>query len=141
MNDQFNFWLGEWELTWADNGRGHNSVSKILDNKVIREKFTSLHDDEVPPFQGMSLSTYDETNEQWKQTWVDNQGNYLDFGGGFSDGQMILTRNAVLEGKSAKQRMVWKNIQEDSLDWYWQQSDDGGQNWQTLWHINYKREK
>ena len=139
MNDQFDFWLGEWELTWADNGRGHNSISKILDDKVIREKFTSLHDDKVPPFAGLSISTYNEANDQWKQTWVDNQGNYLDFAGGFQDNEMILMRNTVLEGKPVKQRMVWTNIQENSLDWYWQRSEDGGQSWQTMWHIAYKR--
>lgn len=139
MNDQFDFWLGKWELTWEDNGRGRNTVTKILGGKIIREKFTSLHDDETPPFKGMSVSVYNDATGQWKQTWVDNQGNYLDFVGGFSDGEMVLIRDAVIEGKPAKQRMVWTNIQSDQLDWNWQRSDDGGETWQTLWHIHYNR--
>ncbi len=141
MNNQFDFWLGEWELTWADHGRGHNSVTRILGDKIIREKFTSLHDDHTAPFQGMSVSVYNEAANQWKQTWVDNQGNYLDFVGGVQDGDMILSRQTMVEGKPAQQRMVWTNIQPDSLDWYWQLSEDAGQTWQTLWHIHYQRQK
>lgn len=140
MNDQFDFWLGEWELTWADHGRGHNSVTRILGDKIIREKFTSLHDDHTAPFQGMSVSVYNEASGQWKQTWVDNQGNYLDFVGGVQDGDMILSRQTMVEGKPAQQRMVWTNIQSASLDWYWQLSEDAGQSWQTLWHIHYRRQ-
>ena len=139
--NQFDFWLGEWDLTWAENGRGHNNISKVLGDKVIREKFTTLHDDEVPPFQGMSVSTYNAAEKQWKQTWVDNQGNYLDFVGGFADGKMILMRDAVAEGQPIKQRMVWHNIQPDALDWAWQRSDDQGETWQTLWDIHYIRTK
>lgn len=139
MSEQFDFWLGEWDLTWQGNGRGHNNITKILGQKVIREKFTTLHDDEVAPFQGMSVSTYNETSGQWKQTWVDNQGNYLDFVGRFAAGEMVLMRDAVVEGKAVKQRMVWQAIQDDSLEWLWQHSDDEGETWQTLWQIHYKR--
>jgi hypothetical protein len=33
-NGQFDFWIGEWALTWAENGRGRNVVTKILDGKL-----------------------------------------------------------------------------------------------------------
>ena len=52
---------------------------------------------------------------------------------------MILVRDAVVEGKAIKQRMVWFNIQSDTLEWNWERSDDNGQSWKTLWHIDYKR--
>ena len=139
--NQFDFWLGEWDLTWADNGRGHNSISKILGDRVIREKFTTLQDDEVPPFQGMSVSIYNEAENQWKQTWVDNQGNYLDFIGGFAHDKMMLIRDAVVDDKPIKQRMVWYNIQPDAFDWAWERSEDQGDTWQTLWLIHYVRAK
>lgn len=139
MNDQFDFWLGEWDLTWGENGRGYSSVSRILNDKVIREKFTSEHDDEVAPFEGMSISSYQEAAQQWKQNWLDNQGNNLDFVGHFVDGEMILQREAMVDGHYARQRMMWTAITPTSLEWYWQQSNDHGQTWQTLWHIHYTR--
>ncbi len=140
MNDQFDFWLGEWELTWEGDGRGHNSVTKLLGDKIIREKFTSLHDAHNATFRGMSVSTYHEATNQWRQTWEDDQGNHLEFVGGIQNGDMILSRQTMVEGQPAHQRMVWTNIQADSLDWYWQLSTDAAQSWQTLWHIHYRRE-
>ena len=28
---QFDFWLGEWDCTWGDDGAGRNRVERILD--------------------------------------------------------------------------------------------------------------
>ena len=40
---QFDFWLGEWELSWKDkegnNQSGKNKVERILGGKVIQENF------------------------------------------------------------------------------------------------------
>ena len=46
----------------------------------------------------MSVSTFDARAQQWKQTWVDNQGGYLDFTGGWQDDRMILQRDAERDG-------------------------------------------
>ena len=137
---QFDFWLGNWDLTWGENGRGRNVISKILDGQVIQEQFTSLPDDETPPFVGLSLSVFNHRTDQWQQTWVDNQGGYLDFKGGLAGDKMILSRQATIEGQPVQQRMVWHNIQADSLDWSWERSADGGQSWEQLWAIHYQRQ-
>ena len=137
---QFDFWLGEWDLTWGENGRGRNVISKILDGQVIQEQFTSLPDDETPPFVGLSLSVFNARTDRWQQTWVDNQGGYLDFTGGMAGDKMILSRQAIIEGQPVQQRMVWHNIGADALDWSWERSDDGGQSWKVLWAIHYRRQ-
>ena len=136
---QFDFWLGDWNLTWGENGRGRNVISKILDGKVIQEQFTSLPDDDSTPLIGLSLSVFNGQTDQWQQTWVDNQGSYLDFKGGMVGDKMILSRMTVIEGKPVQQRMVWDNIQTDALDWSWERSDDGGQTWNVQWAIQYRR--
>lgn len=136
---QFDFWLGEWNLTWGENGRGRNVISKILNGKVIQEQFTSLTDDAAQPLVGLSLSVFNARTDQWQQTWVDNQGSYLDFNGGMVGDKMILTRTAVIEEQSVQQRMVWYNIQAEALDWSWERSNDGGQTWKVLWAIHYRR--
>ena len=92
------------------------------------------------PLRGMSVSIYDVRSGAWKQTWVDNQGGYLDFTGEFKDGQMILSRQAKTpDGKPVQQRMVWKNIFPAAFDWSWERSLDGGQTWQVLWPLHYQR--
>ena len=137
---QFDFWVGEWDLTWADGGRGHNSISHILDGKIIQESFTSIQSDDTPPFQGLSVSAYNANNNQWRQTWVDNQGVYLDFVGGWADGRMVLQREATIQGKTIQQRMVWADVTADSIEWSWERSEDDGQTWQAVWQIHYQRQ-
>lgn len=132
-NSQFDFWLGTWDVTWGDDGAGTNHVLRIMDGKVIQENFSA------PGLQGMSVSVYDPERQLWCQTWVDNNGSYLDFTGQFADGKMTLVRNAIVQGAACQQRMVWYNLAPDGFDWNWERSDDGGQTWQVKWQIRYTR--
>ncbi|MCP4138898.1 MAG: DUF1579 domain-containing protein [Chloroflexi bacterium] len=135
---QFDFWLGDWDLSWGEDGHGTNCVSSILDGCVIQEEF-----DGSPsiPLKGISLSTYNARLGKWQQTWVDNSGSYLDLIGEFADGKMTLSREATIEGKAVQQRMVFYNISQNKLDWNWERSDDDGESWQVLWKIHYQRKK
>ena len=137
MNDQpesqFDFWLGEWDVTWGADGRGTNRIERILGGKIIQENFTA------PDLLGLSVSSYDPERQAWCQTWVDNNGSYLDFTGRFEDNKMILSRDAIVKGQACKQRMVWFNIEAGQFDWNWERSDDGGRTWRILWQIRYTR--
>jgi hypothetical protein len=134
--EQFDFWLGEWDLTWAEGGKGTNTIERILDGKVIQESFDSAPSAQ---FKGMSFSVYNPALAKWQQTWVDNAGNYLDFIGGYVDGSMILAREVAQADKTVVQRMVFYNIAETSLDWNWERSLDQGATWEILWQIHYQR--
>ena len=133
---QFDFWIGEWNLTWGDTGRGTNIITSEMSRCVIEENFTT-HDSK--PFIGHSVSVYNHKIGKWQQTWVDNSGNYMDFLGEFKDGKMILSRQAERQGKKILQRMVFSNIQKDNLDWSWESSEDNGKTWKPLWEIRYQR--
>ena len=131
---QFDFWLGEWECIW-EGGKGSNRIERILEDKVIQENFNG------GDFIGISHSVWDAERKLWCQTWVDNNGIYLDFTGGFRDGQMVLSRDAIVRGEACKQRMVWYNISEEEFDWNWERSNDDGETWDVKWQIKYKRKK
>jgi hypothetical protein len=131
--NQFDFWLGEWDARWSEDGSATNTVTRILDGKIVQEDFVA------PDLHGMSFSSYDPERKLWCQTWVDNNGTYLDFTGTFEDGKIILSRDAVVRGEKCKQRMVWYDIEEQQFKWNWERSNDGGQTWRTLWHIDYTR--
>jgi hypothetical protein len=139
---QLEFWVGEWDLTWPGEkqgqiDRGTNSIHRQLDGCVVQENFSGGH---AMHLRGMSLSIFDTRAGKWKQTWVDNEGSYLDFVGEFKNGQMIFARNAVRpDGTNVIQRMVFKNITANQFDWSWESSSDGGKTWQVLWPIHYKR--
>jgi hypothetical protein len=144
---QFDFWLGEWDLTWpaeqtggkkGETGKGTNSISKMLGRCVVREDFNSLDASLI----GHSVSLYNATQGMWQQTWVDNQGSYLLFTGKFEAGRMILKTEPFLRGeKTAINRMVFRNISSDSLDWDWQTSVDNGATWKDLWNIHYAKKQ
>ena len=78
---QFDFWLGEWDVTWGEDGKATNHVLRIMDNKVIQENFSSAD------LNGMSVSVYDPERKVWCQTWVDNNGTYREFTGKFENGK------------------------------------------------------
>ncbi len=137
---QFDFWLGDWDLSW-EGGSGRNTITYKFETCVIEESFAAdPSDDGSTPLEGASVSVYSPQLEKWRQTWVDNQGGYLDFEGGFFDGKMILSREYSKNGEKFYQRMVWYNIGEDSLDWSWERSKDADK-WKTLWKIHYQRRK
>ncbi len=137
---QFDFWVGDWNLTWPGKkpdeiGRGTNRITRILGDCVIQENFSGGDSH----LRGTSVSTFDASGK-WKQTWVDNEGAYLDFAGEFKDGKMILQRESTGQsGGKTLQRMVWKNITSNEFDWSWEASTDGGKTWQVQWPIHYKR--
>ena len=125
---EFDFWVGEWDASWGDDGRGRNTVSRELDGRVVFERFDS------PELRGMSVSTLC-ADGVWRQTWVDSDGNYLDFEGGRHGDGMELRRSR--DGQIF--RMRWHDIQPDRFRWDWERSDDGGETWETLWPIVYTR--
>ena len=135
-NRQFDFWVGDWELTWNDTSKGSNTITLEMNNLVVYEHFK----DPVNNYFGWSWSVYDTLSKKWKQTWVDNQGEYLDFTGQMQDNKMILERSFISsKGTSIRQRMIFYNITKDKFDWNWENSIDGGANWKLSWKIHYKR--
>lgn len=136
VQSQFDFWIGEWDLTWGEDGKGINIITKPLDSLVIMENFDGTLSS---PLQGISVSTFNKRIGKWQQTWVDNQGSYLDFVGEFMEGKMILQRKAYIEGKEVLQRMVWYDINHENFEWNWERSLDNGKTWEVMWNIHYSR--
>ena len=139
---QLDFWVGDWDLTWpAQKGgsseHGTNSVHRVLGGCVVQENFSG---EDAMPLRGISVSTFEARSGKWKQTWVDNQGGYIDLVGGFANGEMVLSRQATRpDGTRLQMRMVYKNISKDEFDWSWESSKDDGKTWTVVWPIHYKR--
>ena len=140
---QFDFWIGDWELTWADTLHGTNQVDKLFGNCTVHENFRDFKTN----FMGQSWSVYNTNYKQWQQTWVDNQGGYITLTGGMVGDSLILTtaERTVSASVSATgkmtSRMVYYNIKQESFDWSWEATTDGGQSWKQNWLIHYKRRK
>ncbi len=140
--NEFDFWVGHWDLTWKGDlggGKGKNEILKILGDQVVQENFTTMGDQ---PFKGQSYTVFNKTLKVWEQTWVDNAGGYLTFQGKMEGDTMVLygTRQAKRpDGSMVDTRMVFKEIKKDSLTWSWEASADEGKTWQVNWEIRYVR--
>src|SRR5258706_5502013 len=126
-SSQFDFWVGDWDLTWNDTSKGINSIKRVLDGCGIQENFS----DAVNNFNGMSWSMYNPKTAAWQQTWIDNQGGYIVLTGKFDKGEMVLATKPVAnaQGKLSISRMVFYNIKPGSFDWNWENSIDNGSTW------------
>lgn len=141
--DYFDFWIGEWDLTWKQDdgtmGEGVNVIHRALDGKVIQENFEAKSG-KMAGFTGKSWSVYNPRTGEWKQTWVDNQGSYMVFDGEINGNRRIFKRTVKdSEGNSVIQRMVFHDIEKNSLVWDWEYSNDGGETWDLRWRIFYER--
>ena len=144
---QLDFWVGEWELTWpggqgntpeGETGEGVNVITRELGDCVIYESFTG------DGFNGQSFSIYDARAEEWKQTWVDNQGGHIAFTGGMAANSTMYFQTAPFEdaqGNERINRMIWEGIARTRLTWRWQTSADDGDTWTDLWVISYTRRR
>lgn len=140
----FDFWVGEWDLTWKDpDGRsasGTNSITKILDGTVIQENFVGMTG-QSKGYKGNSVSVLDNRTGVWKQTWVDNSGAYLPFTGGAVGADRYFEHEFMNKGVLQKGKMIFRNITRDAFLWDWMKSTDGGATWKTEWSITYKRKR
>src|SRR5262245_25311370 len=83
---QFDFWLGEWDVTDAKGKvAGRNRIVALHDGCVLQEVWSG-----TGGFTGTSLNAYDADRKQWLQTWVDNSGGVLQLAGSFTGGRMAL---------------------------------------------------
>jgi hypothetical protein len=139
----FDFWVGEWELTWetaSEIRTGVNIIDKILNDKIIQEYFSVTSDPNMEGFTGKSWSVYNSQSSTWTQTWVDNQGSYFLFVGEIDGDNRIFKRSIVKsDGSEILQRMVFYDIKKDSFVWNWETSTDSGVTWNLKWKIQYKR--
>lgn len=134
---ELDFWLGDWDARWGEAGRGTNRLTRILNDKVIREDFSGGGPN--GHLVGLSLSVFDAERGAWRQTWVDDSGGYLELVGDVVDGCFSFRRDAPEDGPTTQQRMVFRDVRPESFRWTWELSEDGGATWAIRWDIGYTR--
>jgi len=77
---QFDFWIGEWNVTTPDGkAAGTNSIQPISGGFGLLENWRGAGGG-----SGKSLNTYNRTKRQWQQFWV-GMGGVLELTGGLDD--------------------------------------------------------
>lgn len=135
---QFDFWVGDWEVTQADGSRaGHNRVESILDGCVVMENWEGAGGS-----TGKSFNMFDVRGDgKWHQTWVDGSGGRLDLVGGLDEeGRMVLSgERPGREGGTVLHRITWTPRPDGTVQQHWQASKNGGETWDDLFLGIYSR--
>ncbi len=126
---QFDFWIGDWNVTSNGQQAGTNSIHPIHNGCALMENWQGAGPDGV---SGSSLNIYDQANDQWHQTWVDDSGTLLVLNGGMRDGSMVMQgeRPAADGHGMTTHRITWTPNEDGSVRQLWEASQDG-----TSWTI------
>ena len=111
----------------------------MQDSCIIQENWTSVNG----KFSGTSYNFYDAHNEQWHQTWVDNQGGNLQLSGYLENGSMVLRSSEVMNQKGVPiyHRITWTPNDDGSVRQHWESSPNSSDQWSSLFDGLYKRKE
>ncbi|MEM0997779.1 MAG: DUF1579 family protein [Bacteroidota bacterium] len=139
---EFDFWLGDWEV-WSKDSTGtmqivgYNKVERILGECVIMENWTGVGDS-----RGKSFSLYNRESEQWEQTWVDNYGTVIYYGGEYNPSTRRLTFKGEGETQNRKYayyRLSYFNNEDGTVRQLWEASQRPNGAKSVLFDAVYKR--
>lgn len=134
---QFDFWIGDWNVTSNGQQAGTNSIHPILNGCALQEIWQGSG---TGGLSGTSFNIYDQANDKWHQTWVDGSGTLLELDGGLSNGIMVLQgeRPAADGSGMIIQRIAWTPNRDGSVRQLWEASQDG-ETWTVLFDGLYER--
>lgn len=133
---QFDFWVGEWEVTDPEGSLvGRNSITRLFGGRALAERWSGAGGGE-----GASLSAWDAARGRWHQTWTDSTGSTLLLDGGLVDGAMVLEGDAPGDEEPSRQqrhRITWTPV-DHGVRQLWQVSDDEGATWAVAFDGHYR---
>lgn len=135
--DQFDFWVGEWNV-WAPEGGqylGENTITRVNGGCLIQEHWVGAGGN-----TGDSINIHDPLIGAWRQVWMSN-GWYIDYSGGLdADGAMVLTGEAytIPTETRAGLRGTWTPNEDGTVTQFFEQQDAEG-NWQGVFTGIYVR--
>ena len=138
---QFDFWIGDWDVTMPDGlpnaGKvlGHNRIERIAAGCGLAEHWTG-----ASGFEGKSLNSWDAAHKTWRQFWVGGDGTVLRLEGTLQGKAMVLQGELpAAKGGVQRQRVTWTPADDGSVTQHWQTSDDDGTTWATSFLGVYRR--
>lgn len=132
---QFDFWIGDWNVTVQGNQAGTNDVTLEENGCILHEHWIGSRGS-----TGQSFNFYDRSIGKWQQFWVDNQGNYLHLTGSYADNRLVLIGTAPgPDGKPQQQRLTFFRNDDGSVRQLWEASADRGRSWQVVFDGLYRK--
>jgi hypothetical protein len=132
---QFDFWIGDWNVTANGQQAGTNSIHPIQNGCALQENWQGAGEGGI---SGTSFNIYDQANDKWHQTWVDSSGTLLELDGGLVDGNMVLSgKRPTKDGQGvATHRITFTPNDDGSVRQLWEATKDGKE-WAVLFDGHY----
>lgn len=133
----FDFWIGEWEVHLANGTRaGSNVIKSIERGCALSEHWTN-----VSGGTGMSINYLDQASDEWVQVWNAEGGSQIIVRGGLTDEGMAMEGyiSDVASGSTAPFRALWTPLPDGRVRQYFEQSNDGGATWVPWFEGFYTR--
>ncbi len=138
INHEFDFWLGEWQVTTPDGkAAGTSRIESVAEGHGLLENWTG--DPAAGGGNGKSLNCYNLGTRQWQQFWIGSRGGVLELAGGLHDGSMVLSGSHTVRGQSLLERITWTPKADGTVRQFWEQSRDGGKSWQPVFDGLYRK--
>ena len=123
---QFDFWLGDWEVATADGKvAGHNRIERV--NRCLLMETWSGAQGAI----GKSINYFDPLKNLWIQHWV-SDSSIIHLAGKFENGAMVMegTITYIATGQQKLFRGSWTQLEDGRVrQFFEEQSDDGWQQW------------
>jgi hypothetical protein len=125
VHDDFDFWVGEWNVYAPDGGpyQGHNSIVKTHGGCLVTEHWQGAGGS-----SGDSMNFYDPLEGAWRQVWV-SRGTFIDYTGGLDEtGAMVLEGEIFYPGRDTRApfRGTWTLQEDGSVRQHFQQQGEDG---------------
>lgn len=134
---QFDFWVGDWEVTTQGQRAGTNLITREEDGCLIHEHWVGAKGG-----SGQSLNFYNREDGGWHQVWVSNSGGVLNLTGGYADGTLTFRgESKQADGTRLLHRLSFHANSDRSVRQFWEVSSDGGATWTSSFDGLYRKRK
>jgi len=134
---QFDFWIGEWEVTTKDGKRaGSSIVESVSGGCALLENWTSGSGG-----RGKSLNAWNPSIRQWQQYWIGQDGAPTEFRSSEFDGKSLSFFNRQGSDSLSFSRMTFTPLDAATVRQHAEKTTDGGKTWSTEYDLYYHRRK
>jgi hypothetical protein len=136
VHRQFDFWVGQWNVTEAGQPAGYNDIQLILNGCGLLENWTGTQGG-----IGKSLNYYNAIDGLWHQQWVDGSGGSLSLAGKFENGAMRLEglRPATAKQPAMRHRITWTALPGGKVRQLWESAPADKDEWSKQFDGIYER--
>jgi hypothetical protein len=134
---QFDFWIGQWQVTENGKPAGSNHIERILGGCALLENWTGAQGS-----AGKSLNFFDRDDGLWHQTWIDARGGALFLSGRFENNAMRLEgeRPATAKQPATRHRITWTPLAGGKVRQLWESTPVGKDAWTVQFDGLYEPE-